>query len=121
MNLFIRSLTLFVFFAAACQSVTKAAQPASLSSNDAATMDSVRAVVAKALGRASVEFARTDLTEKTTILVLPPRLSGFEDRSLAVPIYFDIVLRGDACYVVRRETGEEFSLADIKCDLAGDN
>jgi hypothetical protein len=99
---------------AACQSAP-ASQAAVLSKNDPQTMQTVEAVLARAMDRARVTIGPGDLTKMSTIAVLPPRLSPLEDRSPAKPALFDIVLKDGACFVVRREDGASFPLADVSC------
>jgi hypothetical protein len=98
----------------ACQSAG-ADNRAVLESADAASMADVRATLARAMGKASVELGPEDLTRGSSISVLPPRLSSREGRSLSVPTLFDLVMRGEACYFVRRDTGEAFALKSARC------
>lgn len=98
----------------ACQSAG-ADMNAVLESADAASMADIRATLARAMGKASVELGPEDLTRGSSISVLPPPLSSREDRSLVTPTIFDLVLRGDACFLVRRDTGEAFALKDARC------
>lgn len=100
--------------AAACQA--GAAQgPATLESADAATMERLRSVLAQAMDRASVQLGPGDPTASSTISVLPPPLGPREDRSLVTPTQFDIMKDGERCFLVRRDTGEEFDLDDVAC------
>lgn len=100
----------------ACQTVAPDA-PARLVNADEATLAQVRSVLANALDRATVELGPGDPSKKSTISVLPPPLAAREDRSLAAPVIFDIMLSGDDCYAVNRETGEAFALG-VPCRAA---
>ncbi len=89
--------------------------PAALSSMDEETIATLRAVLADAMNDASITLGPGDLTKTSTIAVLPPRPSPYEGRSTAKPVLFDIFLRGDACFVVRRDSGAEYVLRAIAC------
>ncbi|WP_375206448.1 hypothetical protein [Hyphococcus sp.] len=92
-----------------CQTVSTKT-PAVLTQDDAQTLDQVKSVLAAALGRASIDLGPGDLTESSVISVLPPPLASREDRSLARPVIFDIMMSGKACYAVRRDTGDAYEL-----------
>lgn len=98
----------------ACQS-SGAQTPAVLAAADAQTMAAVKSVLAEAMDRAGVELGPGNPTQTSTISVLPPPLSPHEDRSTASPTQFDIVLKGSNCFVIRRDTGEEFELKGVSC------
>ncbi len=107
------------FLLAGCQ-MTKAEAPAVLITADTQTMTELKAVLAGAMKTASVEIGPGDVTQTSTISVLPPRLSPLEGRSTATPVQFDIIKKGRDCSVIRRDTGEVFSLGDIACRVAGE-
>lgn len=98
----------------ACQSHA-AATPAALEAMDSQTMATLKSTLALAMGTAGVELGPGDLTKTSTVSVLPPRPGPYEDRSLAMPVQFDIVLKDGACSVVRRETGETYELSGVSC------
>lgn len=104
------------FVLAGCQ-LTEAQAPAVLDSVDAGTMTELKAVLATAMKTASVEIGPGDVTQTSTISVLPPRLSPLEGRSPARPVQFDIVKKGTKCAVIRRDTGEAFALHGITCHV----
>lgn len=114
--------TLFGMMAAtalgACQS-NGAAMPAVLETADEPTIAEVKSVLARAMNDASVEIGAGDLTEVSTITALPPQLNPNEDRSLAAPTQFDLMIRDGSCFLVRRDTGEEFALSGVACKPAG--
>jgi hypothetical protein len=95
-----------------------AKEPATLAHADPATMAELHAVLARAVGRARVELGPGDPTQTSVISVLPRRPSPYEDRSLAMPTTFDLVIEGGRCFVVRRDTGEEFELQGVECRKA---
>lgn len=98
----------------ACET-NAAPTPAVLASADDETMEVVSAVLAQALERASITLGAGDPTRESVIAVLPPPPGPNEDRSLATPDYFDLMLKGNDCFVVRRDSGEEYPLTDIPC------
>jgi len=117
-----RSLGLLVMIGAftlgACQS-NGDVTPAVLAEADDETMAEVKSVLARAMNTARVELGPGDLTKTSTISVLPPRLSPDEDRSTVKPTQFDIVLKGSRCFVVRRDTGDEYELVGVSCRALG--
>ena len=98
-----------------CQSHTAPA-PAVLVNTDEDTMRVLHAVLADAMGRAQIELGAGDPTQDSVIAVLPPPLGPGEDRSTATPAYFDLMLKGGDCILVRRETGETFALDGVQCN-----
>lgn len=110
---------LFILAALMCACQSNGAQtPAVLAAADAETMAAVKSVLAEAMDRAGVELGPGNPTQTSTISVLPPPLSPHEDRSTASPTQFDIVLKGSNCFVIRRDTGEEFELKGVSCKPA---
>jgi len=108
-------LVLFcAFVSSACQT-NAATTPGVLTTTDAQAMEKLQSVLADAMNVARVELGPGDLTSQSTISVLPPRLGPGEDRSVAMPVLFDIVLKGGRCFVVRRETGREYALEGVSC------
>ena len=102
-----------------CQSYD-AAVPAVLETADSETMARVKAALADAVGRAQVELGPGDLTRTSAVSVLPPRPSPYEDRSLAAPVLFDIVMKGARCFVVKRDGGAYYALSGVSCRALGD-
>ncbi len=102
------------FIVSACQS-NNAATFSALEDAGDETMAEVKSVLARAMNTASVEIGPGDLTETSTISVLPPPLNPYEDRSTVKPTLFDIMIKGSRCYVVRRDTGDEYELAGVSC------
>ena len=106
-------------FNGACQTVAPKI-PAVLASADDATIAQVKSVLADAVGRAAIDLGPGDLSRRSMISVLPPPLAAREDRSMATPVVFDIMLSGGDCYAVKRETGEAFALG-VPCRAATGN
>ena len=100
---------------AACQTVAAATTPAVLVNANNMTMTAVRAVLANAVNRATIELGPDDPTRSPVISVLPPRPGALETRSTATPIVFDLVMSDGACFAVRRASGEQFELKNVAC------
>lgn len=100
--------------AGACQTPA-ASTPAALTATDAETMAVLKATLADAMGRAQIDLGPEDLTAMSSISVLPPPAGPAEDRSLARPTQFDLMMKADTCYAVRRDTGEEYALTGVSC------
>lgn len=107
-------MTLTSLALAACHTLA-AAQPAVLQSDDAATLGALKSALATALQRADVELGPVDLTRSPAVPVLPRPPASVEGRSTAMPIMFDIAMKDGACVLIRRDTGEAFSLGSISC------
>ena len=106
--------------AGACQSTAQpAAKAAVLVKADAATMDRLKAALAKAMGRAQVELGPGDPTRSSEISVLPRPPGPAEDRSLAKPTIFRLEIEGDACFIARADTGAREKLDGVECRAAG--
>ena len=89
--------------------------PAVLETADAETMATLTAALASAMGQAQTDLGPSDLTAESVIAVLPPPLGPGEDRSLATPTYFDLVIIDGDCVAVRRETGDQYVLDGVSC------
>ncbi len=99
---------------ASCQT-PNAPAAAVLENADHGTMAALHAALASAVGRAQVEIGPGDLTQSSTIAVLPPPLGPGEDRSLATPDYFDLMWVDGKCVLVAQETGAQFALDGVSC------
>lgn len=95
------------------------ASPARLSIDSDAQMERLKAGLADAMGRANIEFGAGDPLGEGTVVVLPPRPTSLETHSLAVPVTFDLEVRGDMCIAVRRDSGEAFELPGVECTPKG--
>jgi hypothetical protein len=99
----------------ACQSV---AVPAVLTTADPPAMERLKAALAKALGRASVELGPGDPTQTPLISVLPPPPGPQEDRSPARPTIFRLEIEGSACVLVREDNAARIPLDGVECKAA---
>ncbi len=100
------------------QTVEETAQPAVLVSGDAQSMVAITSTLSEAVGRATIELGPTDLTKASTVTVLPPPLGPLETRSLATPTAFDLMMTGESCVLVERETGVRHALEGVACRVA---
>lgn len=98
----------------ACQT-PGAPSPAALESADDDTMAALYAGLANAMGRASVTLGPGDFTQASTIAVLPPALGPGEDRSVATPTYFDLMMVDNECVLVAHDTGARYPLDGVAC------
>ncbi len=98
----------------ACQSKPSRTY-AALATTDSQTMGVVKSALARAMNRANIEIGPGDLTKTSVISVLPPKPGPNESRSTVRPTQFDIMMQGSACFVVRRDTGDEFPLRGVAC------
>ena len=101
-------------FLAACQT-PGAPSPAVLESADVETMAALHSGLESATGRADVTLGPGDLTETSTIAVLPPPLGPGEGRSVATPTYFDLMWVDGDCVLVAHENGAQFPLDGVAC------
>jgi hypothetical protein len=113
----------FAAFAGCCQSTSaQAASPAVLAQADEATMARIKAALAKEMGRSPVELGPGDLTQSSTISVLPLPPGPLEDRSLARPTIFRLEIEGGACVLVREGeagvSGARIPLDGVECRAA---
>jgi hypothetical protein len=91
---------------------------ATLARADEATMQALRAGLARALGRGEAVLGPGDLTQRSEVSVLPPPLGPNETRSLAAPTLFTLVLRGGRCMALRSDTGAAYPLPGVGCKPA---
>lgn len=89
--------------------------PAVLVSADAQTLEEIATAIGASLGRGPVRFGAGDPTRTPSIAVLPPPVSGLEDRSLARPSMYDLVLRGGACVAIARDGANAVRLGRVRC------
>lgn len=99
---------------AGCQTTTSLV-PAVLNAGDDAALETLKAVLASAVGQARVDLGPSDPVSNTALTVLPPNLGPLEGRSPATPIAFDLMTDGETCFVVRRDTGEQHTLNAVLC------
>jgi len=98
----------------ACQTA-ETPRPAVLVRADAQTLEALKSALADALGVAHVELGAGDLTRTSAIPVLPSPPSPLEGRSPAMPILYDLAVRGEDCLAIARGSGEEIALRGVSC------
>ncbi|NQY13401.1 MAG: hypothetical protein HRT81_06015 [Henriciella sp.] len=99
---------------AACQHAPSVT-PAVLQDKDIDTMTALRAALAQSMDRATIELGAGDPTVTPSIAVLPPKPTTFETQSPALPTMFDLYMRGDDCFAMRRGDGAEIALEGVRC------
>lgn len=112
MKALISSTVVIVAMLGACQSM---AAPAVLASNDAASVDRLKAALGKAMGRTRIDLGPGDPAQTSTISVLPLPLAPPDDRSLAVPTIFRLEIQGGACVLVREDNGARYPAEGVDC------
>lgn len=88
---------------------------AMVATQEAATMAQITNTLRQAMGTQRIEFGPHDGAYTSMLTVLPPPLGPNETRSLASPTIFDVVKRKNMCFLVRRETGTAYALANVEC------
>ncbi|MEM7768430.1 MAG: hypothetical protein AAF253_13245 [Pseudomonadota bacterium] len=107
---------------AACQTLPMDDTPARLADTRPETITTLKAGLAKAVGRARITLGPEDLATSTSVSVLPPPPGPHETRSLARPDTFDLVISGtdpETCLAIHRETGSRHPLPTLSCRPAG--
>lgn len=89
--------------------------PATLMQGDTHALDVLRSVLAKEMGRTSIDLGPSDPTLSPVISVLPIPVGSLDDRSLAMPTIFRIEFDGQSCSLVREGIGARIALRGIKC------
>lgn len=103
-----------VIILSACQT-PGSPSPAVLENSNEDNLAALRKGLAKAMGRANVALGPDDPTRNSSITVLPPPPGPSEDRSLAMPTYFDLMLVNNECVLAARESGDHFPLPGVAC------
>ena len=105
--------------AGGCQSTDgPSPAPAVLVSADPASMERLKAALARATGATQIELGPGDPMRSSVITVLPRPPSPQEDRSLAMPTLFRLELQGATCSLVREATGARLKLEGVACRAA---
>lgn len=100
----------------ACQS--SGAVPAVLTHGDEASINRLKATLAKAMSQTQVQLGPGDPTQTSVLSVLPLPPGPLEDRSLAKPTIFRIEIEGKTCSLVREDTGDRVNLEEVACRAA---
>ena len=101
----------------ACQH-SAAAAPATLADSSPETLNALKSALGGAINRASIDLGAGDLTEASTVTVLPPPLTEHETRSPATPTVFNLFVKNGACFAVQEGTETEIPLPDVPCTPA---
>jgi len=78
-------------------------------------MTALRAALAQSMDRATIELGAGDPTVTPSVAVLPPKPTTFETQSPAMPTMFDLYIRGDDCFAMRRGDDAEIALEGVRC------
>lgn len=78
-------------------------------------MTALRAALAESMDRATIELGAGDPTVTPSIAVLPPKPTTFETQSPALPTMFDLYMRENYCFAMRRGDDAEIALAGVRC------
>lgn len=105
---------LSVLALAACQHA-QSASPAVLQDTEVSTLDALRSALGEAIGQTAVELGAGDPTVTPSVAILPPKPSTFETQSPAMPTMFDLYVRGDNCFAIRRGDDAEIALIGVRC------
>ena len=105
----------------ACHSVAgDALRPAVLVEDGAQAREAITEVLLRVTRDGRVSFGTSDLAREPLIVVQPPPPGPFEGNSPAMPIYFDLVTDGKACFLRERPaTGAARDRADRVHPLPG--
>lgn len=101
-----------------CQTTSNTpATPALLVHSERAAPQALKDAVKTALGGRDIVLGFDSLTNKSTLIVETgsndPRMMG--DRKLPKADYFDLMMTGNSCYVIHRETGKKYPLKGVNC------
>ena len=106
---------------AACQNISaQAEQAAVIASPTAESRAELHEVLVDALGGRSITLSPDALTRDST-LTLEGAVRGDlqrpdpRGRDLGLPISFDLMMDGEACFLVRRSTQERWQLMNTDC------
>ncbi|MEM9168102.1 MAG: hypothetical protein AAGC56_00475 [Pseudomonadota bacterium] len=89
--------------------------PAVLTAADATSLALIKATLAAALGRATIDLGPGDLTTTSVVAVRPPRPTAPEDRSVATPTVFDLRLIDGDCVLVARSGAAAYPVEGLDC------
>ena len=109
---------------AACQNLAAQTEQAAIIANPTtASRDELRDVLADALGGRAITLSPDALTQASTLWLegavrgdlqrVDPR-----GRDLGRPIRFDLLMDGEACFLVRQSTQQRWQLTDTDCTPA---
>lgn len=96
--------------------------PAVLSAPSEATLPVLTSAVSQALNGRSVLLGADSLTTRSTLIIerkihIGPDGHPIMGRSTEKPDHFQLLKRGDLCYLRHEETGNEQVLENVKCGV----
>lgn len=113
------SLLSAVFLAACKTTPSPEASPALLTQMDEGAKDALTLAVSKAVG-SNVTLAPDSFMKKSSVTIEPASVNKrdgriIDGRTLERPSHVDLIMMGNNCYVVNRETGEKVSVQGVDC------
>jgi len=106
----------------ACQTTANAAlEQAVLKSADQESLAVLKAILAKAVNRPTIELGAGDLTQSSIVSVLPKRSAvpaGAPQNQVgnfSLPIRFTLMMAGKNCYALKDGSEEKIMLDGVKC------
>lgn len=112
------ALILGLVMVTGCKHATESVLPAVLIDGSETMLGALNEQLAKAIGKTDYQLGSADLTQSSTITMMPPPLGPNETHSLAMPIRFELMLDGETCYAIRSDTGAKIMLEGITCRAA---
>lgn len=107
----------------ACKTTGPAeAKPALVTKTNQAVQDTLTLAVSKAVG-SKVTLAPNSFTSRSSVTIEPSSVNKrhgqiIDGRSQEMPTHIDLIMMGQACFVVNRDTGEKFPLKGVSCKVA---
>lgn len=102
------------FAVSACQH-NQGPVPAILADDSPETLAALKAGLAIAMDRASIELGAGDPTAMPSVAVLPPRPTNLETSSPAMPVIFNLFIQDGRCFAVRDGSETETTLPNVTC------
>lgn len=108
---------------AACETTGETlSTPAIITESNAETQATLTAAVSKAVGP-KVTLAPESFTAKPSITIEPKSVNKrdgriIDGRSMEMPTHVDLIMTGESCYVVNRDTGDKVMLDGVNCKAA---
>ena len=103
----------------ACHTTAQAQPvPAVLETADNASMQALKATLAKAMNTSRVDLGASDPTQSSNITVLPKSVVGIRGGdygNYALPTQFNLMMDGQNCYLVKRGTETKIMLDGVAC------
>jgi hypothetical protein len=88
---------------------------AMVETGNAATTAAIIATLQQAMGTQKITLGPREGDLNSWVTVLPPQLGQYETRSVVMPEIFDVMMRKNSCFLVRRTTGVAYALNNVTC------